>query len=86
MEEIKADAPVLRAKMRVDEVTHSINSDGTVGQERVRLQAVYGEDGSDNARWSKWTPSATFDITINNPDAFNRLSKGHEFYVDFTPA
>ena len=76
---------ILRAKMRVNEVIHSIEPDGSVGQESVKLTAVYAEEGP-NAEWSKFTPYAKFEITINNPDAFNHLSKGHEFYVDFIPA
>ena len=76
---------ILRCKMRVSEVTHTIEPDGSVGQERVKLAAVYGKPGSENAEWSKWTPSAEFSIFINNPSAFGKLSKGHEFYVDFTP-
>lgn len=78
--------PTLRCKMRVQSVAHYKNEDGTTSQEEVKLSAVYGADGTDNAQWSKWTPSAQFSITINNPDAFNKLSQGHEFYVDFTPA
>lgn len=74
---------ILRVKMRVDEVIHSMNEDGGIDHERVKLRAVYGEDGSENAQWSKWTPSASFEIHINNPAAFGQLSKGHEFYVDF---
>jgi hypothetical protein len=76
----------LRCKMRVSEVAAIKDGDGSTFQERVKLQAVYGPDGTDNAQWSKWTPSANFEITINNPEAFNKLSSGHEFYVDFTPA
>lgn len=78
--------PILRCKMRVQSVAQYKNEDGSVGSEEVKLQAVYGAEGTDNAQWSKWTPSANFSITINNPDAFDKLSKGHEFYVDFTPA
>lgn len=78
--------PVLRCKMRVQSVSHYLNEDGSTNQEEVKLAAVYGADGTDNAQWSKWTPNANFSITINNPDAFNKLSKGHEFYVDFTAA
>lgn len=80
------EGPTLRCKMRVSEVVHTIESDGSTNQERVTLSAVYGKEGTDNAQWSKWTPSANFTITINNPDAFNKLSKGHEYFVDFTPA
>lgn len=77
---------VIRCKMRVTEVLHSKKPDGTVEQERVKLSAVYGAEGTENAKWCKYTPSANFEIYINNPEAFEKLSKGHEFYVDFTPA
>lgn len=77
--------PVLRCKMRVQEVTRSMDGEGKVEQERVRLTAVYAKEGP-NADWSKWTPSADFTICISNPDALGKLSRGHEFYVDFTPA
>lgn len=77
---------VLRCKMRVSEVLDVKNADGSTSQERVKLQAVYGSEGTDNAQWSKWTPSANFEISISNPDAFGQLSNGHEFYVDFIPA
>jgi len=71
--------------MKVEQVLHSKNADGTTGQEQVKLGAVYGSEGSENAEWSKWTPSANFEIYINNPSAMGKLSKGHEFFVDFTP-
>jgi len=80
---------VLRCKMRVTEVLHVKDSDGSTNQERVKLVAVTGYntgDTDENKQWSKWTPCADFSITINNPDAFGKLSSGHEFYVDFTPA
>jgi hypothetical protein len=73
----------IRCKMRVASVAHYKNEDGSTSQEEVKLTAVYGPEGTDNAQWSKWTPSAQFSITINNPDAMNKLSQGHEFYVDF---
>lgn len=76
---------VIRCKMRVEEVLHRKNSDGSTEQEQVKLCAVYGKEGSENAQWSKYTPSANFTIYINNPVAFGKLSSGHEFYVDFTP-
>jgi len=76
---------IIRCKMRVSEVLHVKDEGGNTTQERVKLQAVYGKEGSPNADWSKWTPSANFDIYINNPAAFGKLSSGHEFFVDFTP-
>lgn len=80
------ETPVIRCKMRVSQVLHVKDADGTTSQEQVKLQAVYGDKGTANAEWSKWTPSANFDIYINNPQAFGKLSSGHEFFVDFTPA
>lgn len=77
---------VLRCKLRVARVIHELNSDGKTTMEKVTLQAVYSDkEGSENAKWSYWTPSATFDISISNPEAYGKLSTGHEFYVDFTP-
>ena len=38
-----------------------------------------------NEQWTIWTPFADFTIHFSNPQAFNWLSSGHEFYVDFTP-
>jgi hypothetical protein len=78
--------PIMRCKLKVSEVTHTLDEKGQTTQERVKLNAVYDSDPtSENAQWSKWTPNANFEIYINNPSAFNQLSSGHEFYVDFTP-
>lgn len=76
---------VLRCKLRVSEVLHEKQADGKTSQERVKLCAVYADSGP-NKEWSRWTPSANFEIYINNPEAFGKLSSGHEFYVNFTPA
>jgi hypothetical protein len=79
------EGSVLRCKVRVSEVLHQKKSDGSTEQERVKLSAVY--DGSEeNKQWSKWTPYALFELSISNPHAFGKLSSGHEFYIDFTPA
>lgn len=76
----------LRCKMRVARVTRDIDGDGNVSSEQVKLQAVFGHGDTENAQWSKWTPSANLEITINNPSAYGKLSVDHEFYLDFTPA
>ena len=76
---------ILRAKMRVTSVLQSKDAHGGTEQEIVKLTAVTSHDGTANAEWAKWTPSANFEIYINNPAAHGHLSKGHEYYVDFTP-
>lgn len=77
---------VFRCKLYVAEVLRVLAADGSTEQERVTLRAVYGLEGSDNHKWSKWAPEAVFIVSVTNPDGFGRLAKGHEFLVDFTPA
>lgn len=80
------DNAMLRCKMRVASVTQNLDGEGKVEYETVKLQAVYGREGTKNQEWSKFTPQADFSITISNPAAMNKLSKGSFFFVDFTPA
>lgn len=77
--------PILRCKMRVAEVLHVQNDKGETETERVKLWAVTS-GSEENKQFSKWTPAASFEISISNPAAFGKLSRGHEFYVDFIPA
>ena len=68
------------AKMQVLSVTKH-----AYGGEQVKLGAVC--DGSpENNSFSKATPSATLDITIDNPAAQGILVPGKCFYLDFTSA
>jgi hypothetical protein len=82
----------MRAKMRCDEVTDvkygPAGEDGkpTKSAEYVRLNAVYGKDGSANASWSKATPSGQVTITISNPDAWGHFKTGGFYFVDFSEA
>jgi hypothetical protein len=79
----------LRIKMRVVEVSHIKNEDGTTRQEQLKLMAVTGsgaEKNPENAQWAKWTPNANLTIYIDNPDAIGLVSSGHTFFVDLTPA
>lgn len=69
--------PVLRCKVRVSEVLHVKEANGSTNQERVKLRAVY--DGSEENQ-------TVVQVYINNPAAFGKLSNGHEFFIDFTPA
>lgn len=70
---------VLRAKFRCVSVL--------VGEEfrELTLVPVYGESGSANAQWSKWTPSGELKMRIDNPKAFDVIEVGKEFYLDLTP-
>lgn len=75
---------ILRCKVWVQRVTQDKEADGNTASETVELRAVY-DNSPENKEWSKWTPSAEFRLQINNPNAFGKLAKGHEFYLDFTP-
>ena len=79
-------ASLLRAKVRVASVQHTLDDKGDVEYETVKMQAVYGREGTVNNEWSKYTPSAEFSITITNPNAHNKLSRGKFYFVDFSPA
>ena len=81
------EGSVTRCKMKVMGCTYTKDQNGNIDSETVNLQAVYSSDpSSENAKWAKWTPSASFAITINNLEAIGKLSQGHEYFVDFTPA
>ncbi|WP_219928724.1 hypothetical protein [Aliiroseovarius pelagivivens] len=47
----------------------------------------YDETGDDeNNTYAKWSPSASFEIDIRNPNLFGKFVVDQEFYVDFTLA
>lgn len=55
--------------------------------ETVSLTAVYSPDiKSENYAWSKASPSASFTITISNPEARGKFKPGTEYFVDFSEA
>jgi hypothetical protein len=69
---------MLRAKMKCDSVTKTVNG------ETIRLHPVHA-DSEENKTWSKWTPSGGLELTITNPDAFGKLVPGGEYLLDLTP-
>jgi hypothetical protein len=76
----------LRLKMVVNSVKKICDGEGNITQEEVSLNAVYSnKEGSANAQWSKWTPSANLSMYISNPDAFGKVLPGQFVFVDLTP-
>ena len=78
--------PTMRAKMKIQSVTKNES-----GSETLRLHAVaaskYPEDGSDeNNTYAKYSPSASLEICICNPNLYDKFVVGQEYYLDFTLA
>lgn len=59
---------------------------GNPGTEEVKLNAVYGKDGSANKQWSKYTPSGSLEAKIDNPEAQAFFKAGKEYIVDIREA
>lgn len=87
----------MRAKMQVLGVHEafggSAGGEVTKSSERLKFMAVgsgapYAADGTgdEDNTFSRWTPCANLDITIQNPALFGQFKVGDKFYVDFTPA
>ena len=76
----------MRAKMRIS----NISCNGNI--EELTMNAVskstgYPEDGSDEDNtYAKWTPTATLNISITNPNLHKQFKVGQKFYVDFIEA
>lgn len=69
----------IRAKMNCFSVLK------TSGQEVVKLTAVTA-NSEENKTYSKFTPSASVEMTITNPDALGFFEAGKEYTIDFNPA
>ena len=50
--------------------------------ETVKLSAVVGMDG-DNEDWSKYTPSGSVEMSIDNPGAQGFFKPGADYFLDF---
>jgi len=74
----------MRAKMVITNVHKGTDCD-ILSFNAVSKSEGYPEDGSDeNNTYAKWTPQASINITINNPELFGKFKIGEEYYVDFT--
>ena len=51
--------------------------------EVVKLSAAMGDE---NKPWSQYTPQATVELWITNPEAVRQFAVGGTYFVDFTPA
>ena len=76
----------------VTTVRHQGQPKGTPISEILKFRAVarkdsYPSDGSDEDNtYAKFSPTASVEITIANPELIGKLSPGEFYYVDFSPA
>ena len=77
----------MSASMRAKFVINSIERSGTTEypSETLKMSAVTNGTPEDNT-FSKFTPSASLSLTVNNPTLLGQFNPGEKFYVDFTPA
>lgn len=76
---------IIRAKMRCIKKTSSKSAygpSGTTDSESVEFQPVVGPG---NEEWSKWTPSGSLTMQINNPDAVAKTEVGKDYFIDISP-
>ena len=77
----------MRAKLKLDTVTRTQS-----GQEILKFIAIpkpggYGTDGLDEDNtFSKFSPSASLEITVANPALLGQFNPGESYYLDFTKA
>lgn len=76
----------MRAKMKINEVQTF------EGREVLKMSAVcktngYPADGTDEDNsFAKFTPGATLEMHVSNPDLYGKFKPGQKFYLDFSLA
>ena len=70
----------IRAKFKVESVT--LHEYG----EAVKMNAVCYDSTEENASFSKFTPSGSFEMSVTNEAIFGKFKPGEEYYLDFTKA
>jgi hypothetical protein len=72
----------VKAKFRCSSITKTDQQ-----QEEITMYPVYGKDGSENADFSKWTPSGKLELTINEgTKAYDHFKPGKEYYLSIEEA
>lgn len=83
---------VMTCKLRVNEVIRDYSQKAEGGFfAKIRMGAVWegtteAQQQSENAVFGKWTPMASFDACIGNPNVTEKLEVGQEYIVTFTLA
>lgn len=70
----------VQAKVRLNEKADVFTGPGKIT--RVKFAAVYG-DSKENKTWSRYTPSGSIELSIDNPAAVDAFELGAEYIVSF---
>ena len=74
---------VMRAKMKIMAVTPAYGNAEILKAYPVCSNMDQDGNSEDNT-FSKFTPSGSLELCINNPDLMGKIKEGQTFYVDFT--
>lgn len=83
---------VMKCKLRVNWVDRDYSPKAEGGfYDKIHMGAVWegtteAQQQSENAVFGKWTPMASFEACIGNPDVTDKLQIGQEYIVTFTLA
>ena len=79
-------AKEMRAKVYVSGIKKYATECEEIQFSAMPKKGMYPSDGSDEDNtYSKFTPMAHFNITIQNPELVGHYHLGEKYYVDFTP-
>jgi len=73
----------VRAKMALTSITSHAWSPNA---KTLRFSAQYDPSILEDQRFQKATPSASFEMQVDNPAAIAQFELGKSYYMDFTPA
>ncbi|WP_286868664.1 hypothetical protein [Herbaspirillum sp. UBA812] len=77
--------PKMRAKVQLAKIEQHPSCE--ILQFNAVAASKYPDDGSDEDNtFAKFSPSATFSITVANPALIGSFKVGEKYYVDFSPA
>jgi hypothetical protein len=70
----------IRAKFRC--ISETSFSSGPEGMKQYRFQPMYSPEVPEDQRYSKYTPSGSLEISVDNPSV--KFVVGTDYYLDFT--
>ena len=74
----------IRCKFKVTGVEDN-GSTESHNSKKVTLTTHYDPTLPEDQRFTRWTPTGTINVVIDNAAALEQLTPGKDFYVDLTP-